>query len=232
MLWLTLPDFSNIPCVSKEFLLLSSSDEIWRSFYASKFLVLNPNTIPKRTSAYKNLYHFRLLDPEIGDHIEVLWKGNFRLESTDTYQGSAWWIAEIVDKHSSHSKYKVHYPGWDSKWDEWIPKSRLRRKVDGNNIEKIQVNDIVELWCCGNQVPGAWLETFVKKIKNEQYCVGDVLLSGDLWVHRNRIRLVSKPTEEQLSNMKKSLRHRYFHPSAINIEQNFEGNESYRCSIM
>jgi hypothetical protein len=57
-------------------------------------------------------------------------------------------------------------------------------------IETIHVNDIVELWCCGASVPGAWLESYVRKIRDGKYCVGEVLASGNLWVDRDRIRLV------------------------------------------
>jgi hypothetical protein len=30
-------------------------------------------------------------------------------------EGLAWWVAEVVDKHTSQGKYKIHYPGWESK---------------------------------------------------------------------------------------------------------------------
>jgi hypothetical protein len=45
------------------------------------------------------------------------------------------------------------------RWDEWVPKARLRWAVDKNEIAHIQSDDIVELWCCGANVPGAWLES-------------------------------------------------------------------------
>lgn len=45
------------------------------------------------------------------------------------------------------------------RWDEWVPKARLRWAVDKNEIVQIQSDDIVELWCCGANVPGAWLES-------------------------------------------------------------------------
>ena len=52
---------------------------------------------------------------------------------------------------------------------------------------------MVELWCCGANVPGAWLESRVKRIRKGRYCVGKVLSTGSLWVERDRLRLV-KPT--------------------------------------
>jgi hypothetical protein len=38
------------------------------------------------------------------------------------------------------------------RWDEWVPKSRLRWAVDKNEITHITPNDVVELWCCGANV--------------------------------------------------------------------------------
>ena len=100
------------------------------------------------------------------------------------------WVAVVVDKHSSQGKYKIHYPGWDPRWDEWVPKNRLRWTVDRNTVETIHVNDIVELWCCGAHVPGAWLESYVRKVRGDRFCVGKVMATGNLWVERDRLRLV------------------------------------------
>jgi hypothetical protein len=137
----------------------------------------------------------RLEDPEIGDKVEVAWRGKFRLETQDVYQGLAWWLAEIVDKNPAEEKYKIRYPGWESRWDEWVPRSRLRWTVQPNKLVSIYVGDIVELWCCGVNVPGAWLETKVKKIRGNRYCLGKVISSGSLWVERDRIRLVKRGNE-------------------------------------
>ena len=43
---------------------------------------------------------------------------------------------------------------------------------------------------CYKQVPGAWLESKVKKVRNGRFCVGRVLSTGSLWVERDRLRLV------------------------------------------
>lgn len=40
------------------------------------------------------------------------------------------------------------------------------------------------------KVPGAWLESHVKKSRDGRYCVGRVLSTGSLWVDRDRLRLV------------------------------------------
>ena len=42
------------------------------------------------------------------------------------------------------------------------------------SLAHIRANDVVELWCCGANVPGAWLESRVKRVRNGRYCVGKV----------------------------------------------------------
>ena len=134
--------------------------------------------------------------------MEVAWKGKFRLESADIYQGSAWWVAQIVDKHSSQQKYKIKYPGWDNRWDEWVPRCRLRWAVDKNVVEQICVEEPVEIWCCGATVPGAWLVSHVTEVRGDQYCVGNVLASGEgLWVTRSRMRPAKRETKAPRSEI-------------------------------
>ena len=77
-----------------------------------------------------------------------------------------------------------------------MPRSRLRWKVERNAIVQIHINDSIEVWCVGMSVPGAWLESTVIAMEISaidgtiSYCVGGVCLTGDLWVERNRLRLV------------------------------------------
>ena len=104
----------------------------------------------------------------------------------------AWWVAEVVDKHTAQKKYKIRYPGWESAWDEWVPRSRLRWAVDKNTVAKISVDDTVELWCCGANVPGAWLESRIKKVRGDHYCVDRALATGSIWVERDRLRPVKQ----------------------------------------
>lgn len=190
--YLQLSDFANVPAVCKDLKTICYSDEVWSVFYAHRFLRHNPLTQPAINYDYMRLFKERFQDPQIGDRVEVSWNGKFRLESSDVYFGLAWWVGVVVDKHSAHKKYKIHYPGWDARWDEWVPKSRLRWTVERNDVETIQVNDIVELWCCGTSVPGAWLESYVRKVRDGKYCVGRVMTSGNLWVDRDRLRLVKR----------------------------------------
>lgn len=179
-------------CVSEEWHDLCTCNEAWSSFYRRKFLLNNPGRLPVDEIHLINAYRKRLMDPQVGDKVEVAWRGKFRLETSDVYQGLAWWVAEIVDKHPAQGRYKIRYPGWDSRWDEWVPRARLRWKVARNTLVKLEAGDTVELWCCGANVPGAWLECKIKRVRNGRYCLGRVIANGFLWVGRERLRLVKK----------------------------------------
>ena len=47
-----------------------------------------------------------------GDRVEVSWKGS-------------WYAASVVAV--GQGRYRVHYDGWDSSWDEWVEPARVRR---------------------------------------------------------------------------------------------------------
>jgi hypothetical protein len=138
-------------------------------------------------TSYWILFRDRLADPQIGDNVEVAWRGKFRLESQDVYQGLAWWVAKIVERNNP-IRYKIHYPGWEPRWDEWVERRRLRWTSEKDVVTKLSANDRVELWCCGYNVPGAWLETTIKKVRNDRYAVMRSQSSGTVWVDRDRIR--------------------------------------------
>lgn len=55
------------------------------------------------------------LDYQIGDMIQVLWKGT-------------WYDSEVIALQKGTNPYKIHYIGWSNSWDEWIGKNRMRRK--------------------------------------------------------------------------------------------------------
>ena len=194
LMWLNIEDSTTTLCVCREWKELGTSEEIWKIFYHRKFVRNNPNSMPFGIVLdFRSKFKNRLRDPHIGDKVEVAWKGKFRLESTEVYQGLAWWVAEVVDKHTIQRKYKIRYPGWESKWDEWVGRERLRWAVDTNTLTSIRNNDFVELWCCGSNVPGAWLQTQVKGVRNGQYCLSRGSNEGPMWVGRERLRLTKKP---------------------------------------
>lgn len=189
-MWLPVDDFAPVLSVCRDWHKIGSSDHIWKFYYNHRFIRFNPHSLPSIRGTYLQAFKSRLEDPHIGDKVEVAWRGKFRLEASDVYQGLAWWVAEVVDKQTNEGRYKIKYPGWDDRWDEWVPRSRLRWAVDKNTVVQICANDAVEIWCCGATVPGAWLESRVTKIRGDRYCVGNVLTSGDLWVERDRLRLI------------------------------------------
>jgi len=187
------------------------SDAVWKPLYVKRFHFLDaPKTMAtagagaapaagsSRPLPFQQQFRARLLDPFVGDLVEVAWKGKFRLESLDIYQGLAWWSAVVVEKGENGARYKIHYPGWDSRWDEWVPRDRLRWTIEQDLHKKIGPNDDVEIWCCGSNVPGAWLEAKVRKVKGQKYCVGRVLSSGALWVDRERVRMSPKGAARSL----------------------------------
>lgn len=218
LLFLPANSYGSLCCVCHDWYQVLVANELWRHLFIIKFVLTNklhplpalPSTMvapstpslhsprpksggvlsPNVFRGFIDLYRQRLNDPVIGDKVEVAWRGKFRLETQDVYQGLAWWCAEIVDKH--RSKFKIHYPGWESRWDEWVPKTRLRWSVRANSIEQIYPGDIVELWCCGTNVPGAWLESRVREIRKGKYALEKVLATGYLWVERDRLRLVRR----------------------------------------
>ena len=77
---------------------------------------------------------------------------------------------------------KVHYPGWEPRWDEWVPRERLRwgneRRAAALKGVSPKEGDSVEMWCEGVHVPGAWLEAVVHTVKNERLYLGEVSKIG------------------------------------------------------
>lgn len=57
----------------------------------------------------------------VGSKVDILWGGTW-------FKGS---VVEIKD-----GKYKVHYDGWDSSWDEWVKEERIR--VQGTTTNKTE----------------------------------------------------------------------------------------------
>ena len=65
----------------------------------------------------------------------------------------------------ARKRYRIHYPGWDSNWDEWVVRDRLRWPVDPSYLSTVfKVRDVVEVWCTGTHVKGAWLQARVKQV--------------------------------------------------------------------
>eukprot|EP00752_Nemacystus_decipiens_P001227 g1226.t1 len=156
----------------------------------------NKQPVGEGNAGFKHLYKGRLQDPYVGDQVEVMWKGKFRLESFEVYDGTAWWVAKVVDKGEYPGCYKVHYPGWEDKWDEWVPRDRLRwgneRLAAALKGIPPRKGDSVEMWCQGLHVPGAWLEAVVHGVEKGRLYLGEVLTSGHFWVDADHVRLIKR----------------------------------------
>jgi len=51
-------------------------------------------------------------------------------DRVDAQSNGKWHLATIVDKKGI-DEYKVHYDGWDAKWDEWVDPTRLKGPGQG-----------------------------------------------------------------------------------------------------
>ena len=191
--WLSIDNFNSLLFVNKEWLIVALNDNHWKFFYNMKFGVTFKDM---EISNYSAAYSLRLQYPCINDDIEIAWRGKFRLDGLDVYRGLAWWRAKIVDRHVSQEKYKVHYDGWDSRWDEWVPRTRVRWSFDpktacDGSAKFIKRDEVIEVWCQGNLVPGAWLEARVKRIRGTRLQLDKVQMNElPLWVDQHLVRLL------------------------------------------
>ncbi|CBN75917.1 conserved unknown protein [Ectocarpus siliculosus] len=190
---LNMVDLGQVCCVNKDWRNAAEEDAVWRFWWARRFREDPP---PQRGRAraghLKQLHRYRLEDPLVGDKVEVSWEGRFRLESLDVFVGRSWWEATVVQKMDGF-KYKIHYPGWDSNWDEWVVRDRLRWPVDPSYLSTtFRVREVVEVWCTGTHVKGAWLQARVRQIKQDQVSLKNVLASSPrtVWVPRSKVRRV------------------------------------------
>ena len=140
----------------------------------------------RKSSDTARMYRSRILTPLVLDRVEVMWKGKFRLDDNAIYSGLGWWTAEVLAHRDKC--IKIRYPGWSERWEEWVPRSKIRLAVGGDIDSDIKANDIVEVWCTGQYVPGVWLLCQVKKIKRGRYGFENVCSTGMMWVERSRIR--------------------------------------------
>ncbi|CAM9160471.1 unnamed protein product [Chrysoparadoxa australica] len=220
MSFFSMADKGTATSVSQSWSKLSSENILWRGPYLDRFsthtpevrqagshslthslthhdTLFSPQCELAGPAPMKTLYAQRLEAPQNGDKVQVAWKGKFRLESLEIYNGLAWWVAEVVGQDPEKpGMYKVHYPGWESRWDEWVPRRRLRWGNTAAAVrlkgQEAQVNDTVEIWCGGVNVPGAWLEATVMGVRGDELYLGEVLTNEEMWTNRNRCCLVKK----------------------------------------
>ena len=193
--WLTAADVCVLCQVNSDFHRWCSADTLWTYFYKVRFSGNAMRQSPLSVSV-KRMYQIRFADPIIGDKIQAAWNGKFRLNAMEMLRGQAYWPAEIIDKDPQQG-YKIRYTGWDAeRWDQWVLRETIRWPVDFNSVEKIRVGDVVEIWCHGKTVPGAWLCAIVSEfdVDLNLYRFDDLQMSGDpLFVRRDFIRKVHRP---------------------------------------
>ena len=198
--WLSIENFSSLLSVNKEWSNVATNDNHWKFFYNMKFSI---SVKDMEIINYLKAYSHRLQHPFLNDAVEIAWRGKFRLEGLDVYRGLAWWRAKIVDRHVAQDKYKVHYDGWDSRWDEWVPRSRVRwpfnfKTTCDGSLKIIKRDEVIEVWCQGNHVPGAWLEARVKRIRGTRLQLDKVQMNElPLWVDQHLVRVLKDSYDQE-----------------------------------
>jgi hypothetical protein len=110
------------------------------------------------------------------------WKVGDYVQALD--REGIWYGARVVEVRPGG--WKVHYPGWDPKWDEWVDKSRIRPISQG----KLEVGKRYEVeWR-----KGEWFEATVMRGLDDYFWY--VHYSGeagddDEWVTADRVRPLS-----------------------------------------
>lgn len=109
----------------------------------------------------------RLAAPRLGEAVLVT-------EDGDT------WLAEIVSVEPACAR--VHYVGYGSESDEWVPPRRLRRTVA---VRAPRAGDAVEVEYEGQWYPAQILETLRGRVRVHYVGYGD---DDDEWVSVRRLR--------------------------------------------
>ncbi|CAM9205685.1 unnamed protein product [Choristocarpus tenellus] len=191
--FLNLKELSEVCIVCHSWLEAAEEDMLWSAWWSRCFKEDPPPCRGGKSSGgLKRLHGYRFDDPLVGDKMEVSWEGKFRLETMDVFMGRSWWGATVVQKVEGY-RYRIHYPGWDSRWDEWVSRDRLRWPVDRPSLtedDTLRRRDVVEVWCTGAHVQGAWLQAGVGKVKGDRVCLTNVLVASPrtIWVPRGNCR--------------------------------------------
>eukprot|EP00468_Gymnochlora_sp_CCMP2014_P009301 CAMPEP_0167749654 /NCGR_PEP_ID=MMETSP0110_2-20121227/5535_1 /TAXON_ID=629695 /ORGANISM="Gymnochlora sp., Strain CCMP2014" /LENGTH=277 /DNA_ID=CAMNT_0007634847 /DNA_START=9 /DNA_END=842 /DNA_ORIENTATION=+ len=223
---------------------------LWESLISRRWT--GYSTMPRelRPKCFKDEYQSRISSPRVGDCVEVLWQGKFYSHTlgehgTRGFEGKAWWKASIVGREpeagTNNFYYRAHFPGWEAKWDEWITRSQIRwpKPLDHNSEYEVDIGDHVEILLESTRVPSVWMEGEVKKVTIdidgiELYLVTGMKQPKNIWVRRDRLRLLAKRPQEQkacvpcfpsIFSGTCGLHNGYRHPE----EQNVEGRQ---CALM
>lgn len=102
------------------------------------------------------------------------------LEARD--QEGKWYPSEILDWKQAGNSYRVHFAGWDDKWDEWVDAARLRPITK----PKLNVGQHYEVKWQGKWYPA----TLTKSVEDYFYFVHYENEAGedDEWITPERAR--------------------------------------------
>ena len=103
-----------------------------------------------------------------------------------------WYPSEIIDAKPDGSSYRVHYVGWDDKWNEWVDATRLRELVK----PKLKVGQHYEVKWQKKWYPA----TITKTVEDYFYFVHYEGENGedDEWITAERARLPLDKTARQV----------------------------------
>jgi RNA binding activity-knot of a chromodomain len=145
---------------------------------------------------------FKLLDNtnskySVGNKVEILWSGS-------------WYKGEVLEVNND--KYKIHYDGYGSNWDEWVTSERLRTQgetatgttssgnTSGGN-SKYKIGQHVEAWNI------AWYKATVIGIGSGNYQgyikvhYDDYSSASDQYIKESNIRLRKNTTADYTSGL-------------------------------
>ena len=111
------------------------------------------------------------------------------LEARD--QEGKWYPSEILDWKRAGNSYRVHFAGWDDKWDEWVDVARLRPITK----PKLNVGQHYEVKWQGRWYPA----TLTKSVEDYFYFVHYENEAGedDEWITPERARVARQDGGKQ-----------------------------------
>ncbi|CAM9590553.1 unnamed protein product [Chrysoparadoxa australica] len=190
--------------LSRDWNVAVSNKMLWQELYHMKF-----GEAVRQASGHvaspKQAYRDRLDDPMVGDMLEALWEGQFRLSRLEQLFGRLWWAVQIIERLGDHQDrtYRVHFLGYSQSFTDTITRTMLRwPKGDHSVTQKhLRTGSPVEVKMQGPRgqepqgiaaVPGSqvnsnggWLLGTVKRVTRHRVLVES---SHDIWVRRESCR--------------------------------------------
>lgn len=114
---------------------------------------------------------------KVGDQLQVHW-------------GSKWWPARVTAVNAAGNKCKIHYKGYEHKWDEWVGADRIRTASSGGS----KASASSRAYYVGKRVKvlwnGKWWNAKVLRVKNNKYYIkyDGYGSKWNEWVGNSRIR--------------------------------------------